>query len=136
MARGTVRTHTRRMPDGTTRTVHQHTRRGRPRGLSPKHAGKLARRAFRNWGRKKRATALLFGGLALGEFGAWLGLRGAFFMLTTVALLAIGAAALAAAASGGEPGSVGKRKSTPARRAPRRGQRTKRPSGDGGGDGS
>jgi hypothetical protein len=117
------------MPDGTTRTVRQHTRRGRPRGLSPRHAGKLARQAFRNWGRKRRVTAFVLGGLALGEFGAWLGLRGAFFMLTTIAVLAIGAAALAAAASGGEPGS--KRKGTSARKAPQRGQGARRTGGSG-----
>lgn len=128
MARGNVRQHTRRMANGQTTTVHQHRRQTR-RGLSPRHAGKLARQAFRNWGRKRRVTALVLGGLALGELGAWVGLRGTFFMLTTVGVLALGVAMLAASASGGEPG---RSKGTPARRAPQRGRTARRQPKDGG----
>lgn len=102
MARGTVRTHTRRTKAGTTTTVRQHSRRGRPRrGLvSPGHAWKMARRAFGAARRKKRLTAVVLGGLALGELGAWTALRGVGLALATAGALAILVAWLAAAASG------------------------------------
>jgi hypothetical protein len=102
MARGTVRTHTRRTASGETTTVHQHSRRNRGgRGLvSPGHAWKMAGRAVRAARRRKRLTALVFGGLALGELGAWTALRGVGLALATAGILAIGIAWLAAAASG------------------------------------
>jgi hypothetical protein len=102
MARGTVKTHTRRTASGKTTTVHQHSRRGRGRrGLvSPGHAWKLARRAFGAARRHKRVTACVLGGLAIGELTAWATLRGAGFLLVTAGVLALGVAALAAAASG------------------------------------
>jgi len=113
MARGTVRQHTRRTASGKRVTVRRHGR--RTRGVSPRHSGKLARQAFRNWRRRRRMTACVLGGLAVAEFGAWAGLRGAAFMLTTVGVLALGVAYLAASASGGEPQSTSGRRS--ARRA-------------------
>jgi hypothetical protein len=71
------------------------------RGLvSPGHAWKVARRAFGAARRKKRVTAVVLGGLAVGELGAWLTLRGASLVLLTAGILALGVAALAAAASG------------------------------------
>lgn len=102
MARGTVRTHSRRTASGGTTTVRQHARRMRGgRGLvSPGHAWKMGRRAFGAARRKKRVTALVLGGLAVGELGAWLTLRGASLVLLSAGLLALGIAALAAAASG------------------------------------
>jgi len=84
-------------------TVRQHSRRARGRGLvSPGHAWKLLRRAFRAGRRHKKGTAAALGALALAELGAWAALRGAFLMLATAGLLALGVAWLAAAASGGE----------------------------------
>jgi len=102
MARGNVRTHNRRTKSGGTTTVHQHSRRMRGgRGLvNPGHAFKLARRAFGAARRKKRVTAVVLGGLALGEITAWLTLRGVSLALVTAGFLAIGMASLAAAASG------------------------------------
>jgi hypothetical protein len=102
MTTGRVRTHTRRTAAGGTTTVRQHSRRMRGgRGLvSPGHAWKMARRAFGAARRKKRVTALVLGGLAVGELGAWLTLRGASLVLLTAGMLALGVAALAAAASG------------------------------------
>ena len=102
--RQNVRTHTRRTPSGGQTTVRQHGRQGRAtrRGLSPRHAWKLAKRSFAAGRRKKRVTALVLGGLALGELGAWAGLRGAGLLLATAGVLALGAAALAAAATGGD----------------------------------
>jgi hypothetical protein len=104
MATQKVRTHTRRTASGGTTTVRQHSRAGEPRkGLvSPGHAWKLAARAIRSARRRKRGTAVVLGVLAFGELGAWLTLRGAFFMLATAGVLAFGVASLAAAASGGE----------------------------------
>jgi hypothetical protein len=104
MATQKVRTHTRRTASGRTTTVHQHSRTGEPRKgvVSPGHAWKLGVRAFRSARRRKRVTAIVLGVLAFGELGAWLTLRGAFFMLTTAGVLALGVAALASAASGGE----------------------------------
>jgi hypothetical protein len=99
-----VRTHTRRTASGGTTTVRQHSRRTRGRrGLvSPGHAWKLAKRALRAARRHKRATALVLGGLAVGELGAWLTLRGVAFVVATAAVLALGVASLAAAASGAD----------------------------------
>jgi hypothetical protein len=62
----------------------------------------MARRAFRAARRRKRATAAVLGGLALGELGAWLTLRGVLLVLATAAILALGMAWLAASASGAE----------------------------------
>lgn len=99
-----VRTHTRRTASGGQTTVRQHSRKGRGkrRGLSPRHAWKLAKRAFAAGRRKKRVTACVLGGLALGELGAWAGLRGAGFLLATAGVLMLATAALAAAATGGD----------------------------------
>jgi hypothetical protein len=60
----------------------------------------MARRAFRAARRKKRATAVVLGGLAVGELGAWMTLRGVGLVLGTAGVLAIGVALLAASASG------------------------------------
>jgi len=68
--------------------------------VSPGHAWKMARRAFGAARRKKRATALVLGGLALGELAAWLTRRGAGLALATAGVLALGVALLAASASG------------------------------------
>ena len=102
MARGNVRTHARRTKSGGTTTVRQHSRAMRGgRGLvSPGHAWHMTKRAFSAARRKKRVTALVLGGLALGELGAWLTLRGVVLALATAAILAIGVGLLAAAASG------------------------------------
>ncbi len=102
MARGGVRTHTRRTKSGATTTVRQHSRSMRGgRGLvSPAHAWRNAKRAFGAARRKKRVTAVVLGGLALGERGAWLTRRGVSLTLVTAGILAIGVASLAAAASG------------------------------------
>lgn len=104
MAAGRVRTHTRRTKSGRTTTVRQHSRRGRGRrGLvSPGHAWTMARRAFRAARRRKRATALVLGGLAVGELGAWLTLRGVMVVVATAAVLALAVAVAAASASGVE----------------------------------
>ena len=101
MAASKVRTHTRRTASGGTTTVRQHSRRGRGRALvSPAHAWKLARRAFGAGRRKRRATAVVLGVLALGEITAWLGLEGASLALATAGVLALGVAWLAATAGG------------------------------------
>jgi hypothetical protein len=104
VTRQNVRTHTRRTPGGGTTTVRQHSRRGQGRrGLvSPGHAWKLVKRAFRAARRRKRGTALVLGGLALGELGAWGALRGVGLVLATAGVLALGVAWLAASASGME----------------------------------
>jgi len=104
MARGNVRTHTRRTKSGGTTTVRHHSRSMRGgRGLvSPGHAWKMARRAFGAARRKKRLTALVLGGLAVGELGAWVTLRGVGLAVATAGVLAIGVALLAAMASGME----------------------------------
>jgi hypothetical protein len=60
----------------------------------------MARRAFGAARRKRRLTALVLGGLALGELGAWVTLRGVGLALATAGILALGVALLAAAASG------------------------------------
>ena len=97
-----VRTHTRKTATGSTTTVRQHSRRGRPRRalVTPGHAWGLAKRAFKAGRRKKRATAVVLGGLAVAEFGAWLGLQGVSLMAVTAGVLALSVAAVAAAASG------------------------------------
>jgi hypothetical protein len=104
--RQNVRTHTRRTKSGGQTTVHQHSRQGQGKQrkpiVSPRHAWKLARRAFAAGRRKKRVTAFVLGGLAVGELGAWLGLRGAGFLLATAGVLMLATAALAAAATGGD----------------------------------
>jgi hypothetical protein len=102
MARGNVRTHTRRTKSGRTTTVRQHSRRMRGgRGLvNPGHAWKLAKRSWRAARRKKRVTALVLGTLAFGELGAWLTLRGVSLVLVTAGMLALGVASFAASASG------------------------------------
>lgn len=102
MPASNVRTHTRRTASGKTATVRQHGRRGRGRrGLvSPGHAWQNARRAFRAMRRRKRLTAALFGGLAVGELAAWGTLRGAGLVLAVAGGLALAVAALAALASG------------------------------------
>lgn len=98
-SRGAVRQHSRRTASGGRSTVRRHTRRTRAL-VTPGHAWTLARRAFRAVRRRRRGVALALGALAFGELAAWLTLRGVFFMLTTAALLALGAAMLAAAATG------------------------------------
>jgi hypothetical protein len=60
----------------------------------------MARRAFAAARRKKRATALVLGALAVGELGAWATLRGVGLVVGTAGVLAIGVAVLAATASG------------------------------------
>jgi hypothetical protein len=62
----------------------------------------MARRAFGAARRKKRLTALVLGGLAVGELGAWVTLRGVGLAVATAGVLAIGVALLAAMASGME----------------------------------
>jgi hypothetical protein len=62
----------------------------------------LAKRALRAARRHKRATALVLGGLAAGELGAWLTLRGVTVVVATAAVLALGVASLAASASGAD----------------------------------
>lgn len=102
MARGNVKTHTRRTKSGGTTTVHQHTRAMQGgRGLvSPGHAFSMFARAFRAARRRKRAAAAVIGVLAVGELGAWVALRGVSLVLVTAGILAIGAASFAAAAAG------------------------------------
>lgn len=111
MPKGNVRTHTRRTATGGTTIVRQHARQGRPRKplVSPRHAWKLARRAAGAVRRKRRGLAFAFCGLAVGELAAWMTLRGLFFMLATLGVLALGAATLAASASGGESGKAGRK---------------------------
>lgn len=102
MPAASVRGHNRRSKTGRTARVRQHSRRTRGGGglVSPGHAWKMARRAFRAARRKKRATAVVLGGLAVGELGAWMTLRGVGLVLGTAGVLAIGVALLAASASG------------------------------------
>jgi hypothetical protein len=99
-----VRTHTRRTASGRVTTVKRHGRKtkGRRALVSPGHAWRLLGSAIRAGRRQKRATALVLGGLAVGELGAWLTLRGVGLVLATAGVLAIGAASLAMAAAGGE----------------------------------
>jgi hypothetical protein len=68
--------------------------------VTPRHAWKLARKAFAAGRKKKRVTAAVLGGLAVAEFGAWLGLQGVSLMAATAGVLALSVAALAASASG------------------------------------
>lgn len=102
--RHNVRTHRRRTKNGYT-TVHRHNRASQG-FVSPHHAAKLAGKAWRAWrkrgrnGKRRRGTALLLGGLALGELGAWTALRGTGLILTTAGVLAIGVGSLAFSASG------------------------------------
>lgn len=97
-----VRSHTRRTPSGDTTTVRQHARHGRPRrgGVTPRHAWKLARRAFGAARKRKRATAVIFGALALGEMAAWLTLTGVGLMLAVAGGLALAVAAVAGLLTG------------------------------------
>jgi hypothetical protein len=62
----------------------------------------MARRAFRAARRRKRLTAAVLGGLALGELGAWVALRGIGVVLATAGVLALAVAVAAASASGVE----------------------------------
>lgn len=102
MAKGNVRTHTRRTKSGGTTTVNQHARtmRGGRGFVSPGHAFSMFGRAFRAARRRKRAAAAVLGVLAFGELGAWAALRGVSLLLVTAGILAIGAASFAAAAAG------------------------------------
>lgn len=101
MARGTVRTHTRRTKTGSTTTVKRHDRKTQGSGIvSPGHSWHLFKRAFQAARRRKRATAVLLGGLALGELGAWATLRGTGLMLVTAGFLATAVATIALSASG------------------------------------
>jgi len=104
MGSGSVRQHTRRNKDGSTTTVRQHSRKtkGRRGLVSPGHAWKMLRKAVTAAKRRKRVTAAVFCGLALGELGAWVGLRGVGLALATAGVLAIGVAYLAGMASGVE----------------------------------
>jgi hypothetical protein len=68
--------------------------------VSPGHAWKMTKRAVGAARRKKRVTAVVFGGLAVGELAAWLTLRGVGLVLATAGVLAIGVALAAASASG------------------------------------
>jgi hypothetical protein len=98
-----VRTHQRRTAQGNTATVHQHARRGagsRARMLTPRHAWKLARSAGQAARRKRRVTACVLGGLAVGELGAWVTLRGVGLILATAGVLALAVATAAWSASG------------------------------------
>jgi hypothetical protein len=102
---GTVRQHYRRTADGRMTTVRQHSRAGtrKRRGLvSPRHAWKLAVRAFRAGRRGRKAAAFALGGLAVGELAAWSALRGAGLMLATAGALAVGVGMLAMMATGGD----------------------------------
>jgi hypothetical protein len=49
---------------------------------------------------RRRLTAVVLGGLAVGELGAWVALRGVGALLATAGILALGVAFLAAMASG------------------------------------
>lgn len=97
-----VRAHTRKTASGGTTRVRQHGRASRPRKpiVSPRHAWKLARKAFGHARRKRRLLALVFGGLALTELAAWLTLEGVGLALTTAGVLAIAAGTAATAAGG------------------------------------
>jgi hypothetical protein len=60
----------------------------------------MLKRAYRAARKRKRLTAAVLAGLAVGELGAWFTLRGAGFALATAGLLALGVAFLAGMASG------------------------------------
>lgn len=104
MARGSVRTHTRRTASGGTSTVTQHSRTGRGRKplISPGHAWRLFKKALRAGKRKRRGLAIALGCAATAELGAWLTLRGAGLMLTTAAVVAFSVAAVMMTATGAE----------------------------------
>lgn len=104
MARGNVRTHTRRTASGGTTTVTQHTRRNKGRRglLRPGRGWRNIRRAFAAMRRKKRLTAAALLGLGLAELGGWTFLRGAGLVLLTAGVLALAVAFLAAMATGME----------------------------------
>ena len=100
-----VRTHTRRNADGSTTRVQQHSRAGRPRKaiVSPGHAWKLLKKAFRHGRRKKRWLAAGLGALAVLELTAWLTLEGTSLLLVTAGALAVAVGAVGAAAGGVRP---------------------------------
>jgi hypothetical protein len=104
MPRGRVQTHARRTAGGGTTTVRQHSRKGRPRKpiVSPGHAWKLAKKAFRAGKRKHRMMAFALGGLALGELTAWGTLRGAGLMLATAGVLAMAVASVCGGMTGAD----------------------------------
>ncbi len=85
-----VRGHQRKTADGKTTTVRQHGRASRPRRalISPGHAWKLLKKAYRHGRRRRRFLAISFTVLAGAELGAWLTLEGFSFTLATAGVLA------------------------------------------------
>jgi hypothetical protein len=104
--RNRVRTYTRTNASGTTTRVGQHNRSGRGRKgkkkplVSPGHAWKMFKKGMAHNKKKRRGMALLFGGLAVGEFAAWSALSGTAALAATTGLIALGVASVAGSASG------------------------------------
>jgi hypothetical protein len=73
---------------------------GRKPLVSPRHAWALFRRAVKSGKRGRKAAAITFGALALGELGAWGALRGVGLVLATAGVLAVFVGALAMLATG------------------------------------
>ncbi len=97
-----VRTHTRKTASGKTATVRNHTRAGRPKKaiVHPRHAWKLAKKAWSANRKKKRTAAVILSLLALTEITAWLTLEGVSLAFATAGILALSVAAVGAAAGG------------------------------------
>lgn len=90
MARNTVRTHTRRTPGGSSTTVRQHGRAGRPRRLlTPGHSWHMAKKAFAAGRKNKKGLATLLVAGAAAELTLWGALRLGSVVLGTAGLLAI-----------------------------------------------
>jgi hypothetical protein len=119
-----VRTHTRRTASGATTTVRQHSRKGRGRKgplLSPRHALKLAVRAFKAGRRRRRWLAAGLGALAVAEIVVWASLQGVTLIAATAGVLALAVAVIAGSLTGVQAPAWGQ--------GGRSGSRTRRRSG-------
>lgn len=87
-----VRTHTRKTAAGGTTTVRQHKRKGGSgkRGPNPSHAGRLGKRALAHGRRGRKAKALMFGVLCLGELALWLTLNGTAMVCALIGAALVG----------------------------------------------
>ena len=90
--------------------------RGTRKRLTPAHRGDPQALQPRDPHARASAYAVVLGGLAVAEFGAWLGLQGVSLMAVTAGVLALSVAAVAAAALVIEAGRVAW--TGPAARAP------------------
>jgi hypothetical protein len=100
-----VRTHERKNADGSTTTVHQHKRTGRPGGSKKKSSARKGwanlKKAWRYGRKKKRITATAFAVLGTAQITSFVAFRGLSLALVSVAIIATAVAGLAYAASSG-----------------------------------